>query len=145
MPTLQPNIEFKHHILITHWRSPQLDNRLRFIILALAGFTFEEFGKPIKITSIFRTQETQDAIYWGNEKYKKSPWKSLHQFWQAADISVYYFLAEEQKGILNFLNNNIQYNEKQSHKTALIHNVGIGKHLHVQCGNDGYSKIIKLT
>jgi len=115
MPTLQPNIEFKHHILITHWRSPQLDNRLRFIILALAGFTFEEFGKPIKITSIFRTQETQDAIYGGNEKYKKSPWKSLHQFWQAADISVYYFLAEEQKGILNFFttSNTLFISEKE--------------------------------
>lgn len=136
---LIPLIIYKHDNLKAEFADPRLDTRLRVIIYALAGFVYFNFGKNLTLTEIFRTQEMQDLYYKDDPLYKQKPFLSVHQIWRAADISIIYFtepeIADMAKFLAHFEYGKIDYN------TAKFHDIGLGKHLHIQVNNLGKTVI----
>lgn len=70
--------------LHTEWNL--LDMGIKNIIYFVGGYLYNEFGYPVVITTLYRTQEEQDEIYKDNEKYKMCSWKSFHQLGMAVDF-----------------------------------------------------------
>ena len=134
------NILFKSHNLQLEFMN--IDGRLQTIIYALAGFTVFKFGKAITLTELLRSQEMQDRYYSDSQQYLANPWKSVHQYGRGADVSLSFYTDEEVKEIEQFLNNTFKY--VGTVKTALIHNVGFGNHLHIQVDNEDITKIVKI-
>lgn len=97
----------------------------------LRMYVFDEFGKTITITMIYRTDEEQEEIYKDNKRYQKEKFKSPHQFWQGVDLRSRTFTDEEIEVIENYLNS--LYNEVNYYDwTAKNHTVGLGDHFHIQ-------------
>ena len=138
---LQKLFEFKTSESKIDFDDTRLDYRLKIILYALAGFVYWTYGKQITITEIFRTQEMQDNYYKDDPLYQQKKWLSTHQMWRAADISVYYFTEYEIKRMTEFLCHFDYATVGKS--TFLIHDVGQGKHLHLQTDNENYTKINK--
>lgn len=125
-------INFKSSRQSEEFKSNKLDRRLRIIIYALAGYTAEVYHKPIIITEIFRTQNEQDTIYGNDPKYKSNPWFSVHQEWRGFDFRTIGFTKDQIIDLLDFLNDNFEYNGG-THPTSLYHEVeNHGLHIHVQ-------------
>ena len=102
------------------------------LIIDLYRYVDKQHKKDVVMTMIFRKQSEQDSIYRDNPKYKKKPWKSPHQFWQAVDIRSKIFNDDEIKDIENYLNS--KYNSSNYYKwTAKCHKVSGGAyHFHIQ-------------
>ena len=132
-------IQHKTIRVAQEWNSGKLDNRVCIIIYALAGFVFNRFEKILTITEIWRSDAEQDAYYANYPAYKQQPWKSTHQDWRAADVRAMVFTADELKAIDEFLNNNFFYNKE--HKVCVVHDVGLGLHIHIQVDGDGVTEI----
>ena len=85
---------------------------------------------------IYRSDQEQNDIYKGTirngRSYDQNPWKSPHQFWQAADIRSTIFTDNETKDIENYLNS--KYNNTNYYRwTAKCHKIGEGAyHFHIQ-------------
>ena len=104
--------------------------RLVNLIISLDMFTTLEMSKSITITSIYRTQEEQDALY-KDVPLEKRPKRSPHQDWKAVDLRSSDFTETEIKRIVNFAN---QFKYKNGTRvTALYHTIaGNVNHLHIQ-------------
>ena len=101
------------------------------LLVELDAYCLANFSKELTLTMIYRTQEEQDHLYRNSEKYQEKPFKSPHQFWQAADIRSWTFTKQEQKKIERMLNR--KYNKANYYRwTAKVHNVGAGVHFHIQ-------------
>lgn len=124
------------------WECGKLDLRLQVIVIWLLGYVEQYFHLELVITQIFRSQQEQDEIYKDNENYKVKPWASVHQYWRGVDIRISDFTTEQQKTILGLLNNIFSY-ATPGKFTALIHDVGQGKHLHIQVDNTNITMIRK--
>lgn len=74
------------------------------LMVWLYHHVYNEYGKNVTMTMIFRTQAEQDGIYKGvkrgKREYDKKPWKSPHQFWHAVDIRSRHPLVRQNKGKL---------------------------------------------
>jgi hypothetical protein len=114
-----------------------IDNRLRIILYALSSFVYHKFGKSIILTDLLRTSLEQLAIY-----PDKPNQVSVHQEGRGADVSVKWFTDEECSDILKFLNTAFEYNNL--YKTALIHDVGQGNHLHIQVNYGNFTYINRI-
>lgn len=110
----------------------QLKPRLKIIMTLLEQFFTVEFKKDILVTGCFRTQDEQDAIYKDNQKYQEKPWQSVHQFWRGCDVRVIDWTPKERDRTLMYLNSFTYDDTRPEMKTAIIHDVGAGNHLHVQ-------------
>lgn len=126
----------------------QLDSRLKIIMFALDGWMQDEFERgedwgEIEYTHLWRSQAEQDNIYAADEKYKEKPWLSVHQYYRGADASIKNFTEKQCKKIVEWLNNNFAYGEFR--QTSLIHDIGHGKHLHLQCNDSDVTKIMKYV
>ena len=121
---------FKSDTVKDEFASDKLDYRLKVILYALAGFIYWHYGKSLTITELYRTQEMQDEYYKDDPIYQQKKWLSTHQMWRAADLSTYYFTEFEITGIKDFLDH-FEYGDG-AHNTYLIHNIGLGSHLHLQ-------------
>lgn len=117
--------------LFNELRTIRRENKpLMDLLLDLRDYCKTEFNKDVVISHIARTPAEQDYLYHDNEKYQKSPWMSPHQFNQAIDISVKKYTEEEIEKILEYLK---KYDEFNYYKwTAICHDVGHGKHFHIQ-------------
>lgn len=101
------------------------------LVFDLADWIKDQFKKEVIITGIFRTNEEQAAIYANDAKYKKKPFKSPHQFWDALDLRDSVFTKEEIPKIVQHINDN--YTKTNAYKiTAMDHSVGAGWHFHIQ-------------
>lgn len=129
MNKITPIIEFKHPQLEEQF--PYLDKRLQVIIYTMAGFSWTQFGKSVTMTELFRTQTMQDEYYKSNVSYQIKPWKSVHQFNRGADCSVLFYTDNEIETVVEFLNHRFIYGS-DDHKTAVYHDIGLGKHIHLQ-------------
>jgi len=117
-----------------HSKNPELHE----LMLDLQQFMSNAFGKNIVITMIFRTPGEQAYLYRNSRRYKRKPFKSPHQFWQAIDIRSKIlgiklkYSKEETSRIINYLNN--KYNAMNYYPwTAKIHEIGTnGLHFHIQ-------------
>lgn len=79
---------------------------LKAILKALDIFVSQEFGKDVVITSLFRSNEEQQALY--KEEVRLNPnFKvpvSHHQYWLAADIRSSIYTPQEIERMVKFLN-----------------------------------------
>jgi hypothetical protein len=116
-----------------------VDNRLKIILYALGAFVNCRFHKALIITGLVRYEEEQRAIY-PNDPAKIS----VHQDkpCRGADASVKWFTEDECNEILKFLNSSFEYSGQ--YKTALIHDVGQGRHLHIQVNYLTYTNINRI-
>lgn len=125
-------IQFANERIKEEFNNPKLDNRLKIIVYALAGFINFNFSKALVLTGIFRTQEEQDEIYKDNFQYQKEKWSSVHQFGCGTDCSIKYFTDDELQKIGIFLDK-LEYDKSRPTKKCwLIHDIGLGRHGHIQ-------------
>jgi len=118
-------VQFKTERQQKEWSDPQLDPRLRAILLAMAEYIQRNYDKPMVVTSVWRTNEEQKSIY-GPDTTRRSP----HEFWRAIDIRTWIYDHDEVMGIIAFLNK--WWPRKDGKPLALYHDVGRGAHLHIQ-------------
>lgn len=124
---------FKTKRIHEEWNSKKLSIRLTYIIDALVKFTSCEFGKPVILTEIYRTDEEQKNIYGPLVSIK-----SVHQYWRAVDIRTSIYTEDEINKILLFLNMFSYDKKRQRYKTALRHDVNAyGDHVHIQTYKTG--------
>ena len=123
-------IKFKDSRVETEWKySSELSSRVKLLAEIFSGFVSLNFKKDAVITHILRTQSEQDEFYANDAKYKKEPWKSVHQSGRGVDFRSRDFTPDELKKIEAFMNL-IEYSKDK--KTCTIHNVGQGMHIHLQ-------------
>ena len=108
------------------------NSSLAQVVWDLAVFVEQEFKKDVVMTEIFRTQLMQDS-YYGKGTKKVSP----HQLWQAVDIRERIYTATELDYMKEFLVLYDKYNgcgliKASKSKTFLYHDIGRGKHFHIQ-------------
>jgi hypothetical protein len=125
-------IDFKTDREEVEFRDEKLHQKLRNIVLMIAHYSYSFFDKTLTVTGVYRMQIEQDRIYKDNPKYKKKPWRSVHQEFRGVDLRVSNLNDEQIKTLLSIANT-IQYDLKRpTKKTALMHDVGEGNHIHVQ-------------
>lgn len=102
------------------------NNELFKIVEKVNFITEALMGKSIVITEVYRTQEEQDRYYKGKNKFI-----SPHQRWLAVDIRSRNFTEKEVLAIVHAINKNV--NSKNTYiPTAFYHDIGLGKHIHMQ-------------
>jgi len=114
----------------------RIDNRLQFIIYAVAGFVWDNFGVHITLTELLRDEKTQRRLYPDREYII-----SVHEVGRGADIRTRDFTKEEIDKIVEFVNYNVYYG-KEDKEVAIYHDVK-GLHLHIQIGY--YDKVRLLS
>lgn len=129
-------INFKEKRQADEWLDHRLDNRLRVIVYALAGFAFDRFMKNIVITEIMRTEEERREIY--KDLPSMRDVVGVHEVWRAIDIRTVNFSPDEIGELVGFLNSNFDYTGRLA--TAVSHAV-IGFHIHIQVDGDGVTEI----
>jgi hypothetical protein len=102
---------------------------------------YHSFGKSIMVTELYRTQEMQDSYYKDNELYKLNKWQSVHQHWRGVDLSINDYTQNEIDAAVKYLAH-FAY-ATFGKETALFHDIGLGKHLHIQVDNEEFTKIEK--
>lgn len=121
-------INFKHPRLSQEW--PNL-LRLNPKLVMIALRVCQMFDGVLEITEIFRTEKMQ-RNYYPND----SAIKSVHQYWRGVDISLNGIKPEGARSTVNAINLSYPYG-KGKIQTALIHDIGMGNHLHLQCREGG--------
>jgi HD-like signal output (HDOD) protein len=128
-------IQFKQPQL--HEELPKVDFRIRAIIYALSGFLSYNYGLDITLTELLRTKAQQDEYYKNDPAYQKAKFVSTHQVGRAVDIRID-FDDEVLEAIKHFLDH-FKYN--RSKPLYLIHDIGLGRHLHIQVDGDGTTEV----
>jgi hypothetical protein len=132
-------IDFKTDRIREEWDSRKIDSKLRKVISVAAYYSYELLGKKLFITQLNRTPKEQDNIYLNHpnediaERYRLTPWPSVHEFGRGCDIRTYSHYTPKQVDQLMVFLNSIPYNKK--HNTATYHNVTkykSGYHIHIQ-------------
>lgn len=107
------------------------------LALEWTALNYPKYDK-ITITDIFRTPEEQDKIYLNHKdenvanKYRKKKWYSVHQFWRGLDIRVNDMGKGQAELMCDFLNTIFYDKNRPNKKTAILHDVGTGSHIHLQ-------------
>lgn len=122
------DLRFKSHEVEEEWFSNNLDKRVRWIVLIVAGYCCYHWRHVITITSIFRN-------------YDRAQPHSPHPFWRAVDVRVHDMPEGCAEGVEAFINGSFVYDRLRPHlKVALLHTVS-GKpedlHLHFQVVEEG--------
>ena len=134
-------IDFKHPALRDEFAGRRsvdgqtIHPKIRAPVFALSGYADYHWGKSLTVTEILRDAKTQDRYYRGSASYQRKPWKSVHQFGCGVDFRAANFTEAETAEMLAFLNDNFDYGDDK-HKTAVCHDIGLGKHLHLQIHPD---------
>jgi len=115
----------------------EIDKRLQFILFAFAKRLEYRKEGTLVITHLIRTQKEQDAIYTSEKmdpkirkQYLAHPFFSVHQFGRGADIGVADIKNPEKE--MEWLNERISYNGDLDKPTAILENLGFGRHIHIQ-------------
>ena len=115
----------------------EIDKRLQFILYALAGRLEYRKKGTLVITHLIRTQREQDAIYTSEkmdpkirEQYLAHPVFSVHQYGRGADIGVANIKNPEEE--VKWLNGRIGYKGDLDKPTAILEDLGLGQHIHIQ-------------
>lgn len=116
-----------------------VDERVVFITLALAGYVDYYFNKYVVVTDVLRTQQEQDLLYSNIPEHIRPV--STHQFGRAIDVRITSFTNYELEEIKKYLNTHLVYSNTKF-DTCIVHNVGRGKHIHIQVDADNKTEII---
>jgi hypothetical protein len=129
---LQLPVEFKTERVAGEFETLKDKNdKLRQAVVECNRWCNQKFGKNLTLTMIYRTQAEQDYLYRNNARYQRSKFKSPHQFWQAVDLRSRNFSEKEITEIENWFNS--RYDGSNYYDwTARCHDVGAGRHFHVQ-------------
>jgi len=122
------SITFKKQNLLMEW--PKLLKRNPKLI-SIALLFCKYVGGKMLVTEIYRTKKMQRAYY-----PKDAKEKSIHQYWRGVDISVKGIKEDILQGAVNKINLLFPYGKKKI-KTALVHDIGLGRHLHLQSIDGG--------
>ena len=132
-------MKFKADRQREEWESGQVDLRLVYLVSWIDGWrkiVYPDY--EFTVTDVFRTDEEQDKIYLNHndpkviEKYKKKPWKSVHQYFRGVDIRTY-DMPGKMAYQLEQLLKQVPYDiNRPRMRTAIFHNVGTGAHMHLQ-------------
>ncbi len=122
-------IKFKTAVIEGQFKWRVIKPRLKKLIDLISLYVELKYKKNIMITGLIRTQAGQDSIYKDNPRYKKKPWKSVHQFGRGCDLRSWTFTMNQINDIKKFANM-VPYREGK--KTCVVHNVGRGLHFHFQ-------------
>ena len=125
-------MKFKTGEIEAQWNSDKVNSRLKNIILLGVEYAQIELKKELTITDLIRTQAEQDEIYKDNERYKIKPWPSVHQYGRGVDLRTRDFTQNEIDKLEAFFNTFTYDANRPNKKTCLVHDVGKGKHFHVQ-------------
>ncbi len=126
-------VDFKTNRQMNEFQDDKLNEKVKNIAVLLAFYSWNFFNKRLIITDILRTHQEQNHVYRDSAKYKKKPWRSVHEFWRGVDIRSHGLTDKEIK-ILVTIANTIEYDKNRPNKkTCLYHSVGKGgKHIHLQ-------------
>lgn len=127
-------VEFKSPHLHAEWHDLLLVNP-RLVMLALLWA--DVMKRPLVITEIKRTEAQQRRYYPNNPTSK-----SVHQYWRGVDVSLRNVdMAVAKIKAANF-NRLYPYDVKRpSLSTFLIHDIGLGTHLHIQTIDGGADEV----
>jgi len=117
-------ISFKTERIENEWNSGLMNKKLKDIVNMAGLYMKYVNGVGLILTEIFRYQDEQESIYGATTRKR-----SVHQYWRGVDIRVNNMTDEQANDLLSFLNK-VPYGLK--HRTATLHDVGFGKHLHCQ-------------
>ena len=112
----------------------RLNPRLQHVIYWLAGWaSLNTKTRWVLITELLRTKEQQNENYKDNPEYQEKPWNSVHEYGRGADIRSHEFVnrGDDVEKIVAAINREFDYGDGV-HQTALYHNSGQGKHIHLQ-------------
>lgn len=109
--------------------NPALHPKLIAILYDLANYVNECYNVDIEVTHVFRTEEQQRDIY-GKDSTNYSP----HQFWNAVDIVLANRDHTKLKHLEEYVDSRYKYYGSPGFTTSLAHDVGLGRHLHIQVG-----------
>ena len=100
------------------------------LIDALSVWVKSTFDKDITVTSIFRTEAENGALY-ANTPVDQRPKGKPHCFWKAVDLRSYDFEKDELDKIVSWINTN--YKNPNGRVTSFVHEVaGNTYHFHIQ-------------
>jgi hypothetical protein len=125
----------------------RIDFRLRFILMAYAMEMQYRYGFDIVITEIFRTSEEQNYIYTvlateeEKAKYADNPVTSVHQVYRGIDISCHDMTTEMLDFTTSYFKHVNYDSSKPNIKALVLHNVGLGMHIHLQTCNGSVTSI----
>ena len=126
-------IDFKTQRIREEWAGDKVHKNIKNLVSMLSYYMELEHGRDVVITDLLRTQEEQDEYYKNDKKYKKKPWKSVHQYGRGVDIRSHGLEQKTIEMVLNFLNM-VKYDQARPHKkTAIHHDIGLSGHFHIQC------------
>ena len=118
-------INFKHQHLRAQWvKLLIVTPELCYIVLRAIHLS----DSKLYITHIFRTEAQQRKFY------PKDPKKqSVHQYWRGVDLGVQKYGLTKSGVLVDQINEEFPYDKRRPKiKTALVHNIGQGVHLHMQ-------------
>lgn len=125
--TANAKVGFKTDRIKSEFKELKYVNEYLYNIIMVTDLATDYlYKKGLVITEVYRSQKEQ-SMYYKDKRQFRSP----HQDWFAVDIRSRNFTKKETKRIVKILNDN--FNKKNTYKTtALYHDVGLGKHIHVQ-------------
>jgi len=120
-------VEYKTNRIKKEFSQLRIKNNYLYKIIHHTASDFNVFfNKNLVITEVYRTEREQKRYYKGKRVFKSS-----HQDWSAVDIRTRDLREVE----INFIIKKIRevYFVKNGFKTTVLyHDVGLGKHIHVQ-------------
>lgn len=123
----QAGVDFKTNRIEQEYEQLKSKNKELFRIVEFADRQLEFVSsKNVVITEIYRTQAEQDRYYRGKKKFR-----SRHQDWLAVDIRSRHLNLFQISTIIDTINN--VYGDGNFYTTtAFYHDMGLGKHIHIQ-------------
>ncbi|MBM3328205.1 MAG: hypothetical protein FJY67_01870 [Calditrichaeota bacterium] len=111
-------LRFKTDEVAGEWRDGRLSLRLRAVVRFVDSWVKEQCGFDIVLTSIFRPQTTDSGV---------------HATWRGVDIRTRDWPEGVAETLAREVNQIFRYDvSRPQMKTALVHDVGQGTHLHLQ-------------
>jgi hypothetical protein len=118
-------VNFKYRKLRAQWAKLLIVNPGLCFIALLA---IHRSGSNLYVVQIFRTEWVQRSYYPGDPEKK-----SVHQYWGGIDLGIHRYGLTKSGELANGLNEEFIYDGRRPKvKTAVIHNVGHGVHMHLQ-------------
>ena len=120
-------MRFKTEIIKKEWKKLAEKNPFLYQLLKdIEDYSIDQFNLVPVVTCIYRSQEETKRIY---GRYKPS----VHEFWRGVDIRSWIYTDEQLEQLVNFIKDNYEYDPKRPNKNiVIVHNVGKGKHVHIQ-------------
>ena len=96
-------------------------------VLLAAESSIRLFGKQPVVTSIYRSEAEHRALC---ARLGVAPYASVHTYWRGVDLRSWIYSDDEIRQLLEIINSRFDYGRSKS--VAICHDVGAGRHFHIQ-------------